>query len=254
MRLKVHVSLKFLYHCCYFNSSEVRLKECAATKARAGLSRFQFQWGAIEGIDLITLVSKWKIFQFQWGAIEGRVVDIYGDWAYSHFNSSEVRLKELLDGQFQVKLFYFNSSEVRLKVGRLSEVDRNPGRFQFQWGAIEGITNSTEIVIDSTFQFQWGAIEGLRTFTMNGVCLKFQFQWGAIEGVKKQNIEIASKLISIPVRCDWRAGARSQGKTGKSISIPVRCDWRYIRVPIGLTRLLFQFQWGAIEGTGSVME
>ena len=121
--------------------------------------------------------------------------------------------------------------------------------FQFQYGAIEGSNNNWRSVdIRSVFQFQYGAIEGFHVYSIPTPC-----------------------FISIPVWCDWRYNCPPdrwillsnfnssmvrlkavegwlQHRHGQ-ISIPVWCDWRAVTRCVEHHQFLFQFQYGAIEGT-----
>ncbi len=99
------------------------------------VSRFQFQYGAIEGYVLILVIQPLKLFQFQYGAIEGlpdpRVrpfspisIPVWCDWRVRRVNTAAITLK-----------------------------------FQFQYGAIEGGIVISGNVRTMAFQFQYGAIE-----------------------------------------------------------------------------------------------
>ena len=115
VRLKVVDGNDIRFPLYYFNSSMVRLKEPLKLSTGIG-TKFQFQYGAIEG--MIALYRSWPLilFQFQYGAIEGSTL----------FQPVQA---------FSVD---FNSSMVRLK-GRLLLGDPcRASTFQFQYGAIEG--------------------------------------------------------------------------------------------------------------------
>ncbi len=123
------------------------------------------------------------------------------------------------------------------------------GEFQFQWGAIEGVVLFWLDEFPKGFQFQWGAIEG-QSYTAHGTDLtRFQFQWGAIEGQLMGMQMILLVYISIPVRCDWRT---FWSKVVWSCSLNFNSSEVRLKVELfalfQACKILFQFQWGAIEG------
>ncbi len=106
-----------------FNSSEVRLK--GMIKSGVSISRRHFNSSEVR------LKAEKAALIFNWAA---------------DFNSSEVRLKVARIDVERGFVLYFNSSEVRLKAGFPSLNASCLARFQFQWGAIEGIAASTRLV------------------------------------------------------------------------------------------------------------
>ncbi len=64
----------------HFNSSMVRLKDGEPVR-KHNYKVFQFQYGAIEGLDAFNDLNSDTLFQFQYGAIEGadrtlRIIDL----------------------------------------------------------------------------------------------------------------------------------------------------------------------------------
>ncbi len=99
-----------------------------------------------------------------------------------HFNSSMVRLKAKTNHTDKWLLLHFNSSMVRLNVS----------------------SGALVILLSLWFQFQYGAIEGLSANRERAYLLLFQFQYGAIEGASSL-YTVRVICISIPVWCDWRS-------------------------------------------------
>ena len=142
----------------------------------------------------------------------------------------------------------FNSSMVRLKVAR-----------------------SGVISLIDLFQFQYGAIEGQRSWPVRAVSGRISIPVWCDWRNTKENFSLKNLRISIPVWCDWRSLLLIVIANTSCISIPVWCDWRYYRIfingvqkdfnssmvrlkgcwrPIQRTYdIIFQFQYGAIEGS-----
>ncbi|SQH73698.1 Uncharacterised protein [Porphyromonas crevioricanis] len=73
---------------------------------------------------------------------------------------------------------------VRLRVAIVITIIMKVVMFQFQYGAIERVTNMTESENMSLFQFQYGAIESSAHGLFLNTAYRFQFQYGAIESLK----------------------------------------------------------------------
>ena len=188
----------------YFNSSMVRLKVGDARTSVTLFNRFQFQYGAIEGISLIPATTGVITFQFQYGAIEG-----YNECGF---------LVARCEFQFQ-----YGAIEGSATAG----LTTSSNTFQFQYGAIEGHYRCLYYPHTAIFQFQYGAIEGKEAasilfaridFNSSMVRLKdpcyiaswlscqFQFQYGAIEGliapvsVAIRRLYFNSSMVRLKVR------------------------------------------------------
>ncbi len=208
----------------HFNSSMVRLKEETDPAHDYRFYPFQFQYGAIEGTMPAVIGAYGDPFQFQYGAIEGAAA-LFAASVASNFNSSMVRLKVCLDLSLLSLNTHFNSSMVRLK-----EREELPPR------EVEHDFNSSMVRLKDCRGTDW----------------------------------LIRSEISIPVWCDWRKSivivilaciyfnssmvrlkvlARFCFHPIHQISIPVWCDWR-CQLGVFLPELsIFQFQYGAIEGT-----
>ena len=206
----------------------VRLKGFTPGGVISPESLFQFQYGAIEG-------SRWEwhtvsplLFQFQYGAIEGAPKIIDGYW-------------------YEISIPVWCDWRNDCAVSKLA-------------------TNLISIPVWCDWRFN-----SLSTCT--SLFSRFQFQYGAIEGSPTARGSLSRIHISIPVWCDWRSratwtppasfcnfnssmvrlkvtGVTVLPRPAYRISIPVWCDWRLTLFFSFFVFILFQFQYGAIEGTG----
>ena len=70
-----------------------------------------------------------------------------------------------------------------------------------------------------------------------------------LKGTGYARADRCATRISIPVWCDWRCQMQGRTLSTSTISIPVWCDWRPIlTLWVWPYPIVFQFQYGAIEG------
>ena len=189
--------------CIDFNSSMVRLKEPKLRQKKSWISKFQFQYGAIESFK-----SMLKPFST---AIS---IPVWCDWKW---------MVQLFCG----KTCNFNSSMVRLKAGRSSFWNRPWPPFQFQYGAIESLIPESVEKMDFISIPVWCDWKIALPWAIANIHA-FQFQYGAIESCNENYHNAAKSYFnSSMVRLK---GYDYWGKRNRSfISIPVWCDWKLQR-------------------------
>ena len=143
---------------------------------------------------------------------------------------------------------YFNSSMVRLRVHLDNEADPLHSLFQFQYGAIESLSNSSPSKLDLKFQFQYGAIErGINW--INPVAPPYFNSSMVRLRVVIFNYNLCHMVISIPVWCDWELNCPAIFELHHIFQFQYGAieSWKLFKLFFFL--IWFQFQYGAIESS-----
>jgi len=120
--------------------------------------------------------------------------------------------------------------------------------FQFHFGAIQTITETTRTTCLKIFQFHFGAIQTLRLFVIAYTQSEFQFHFGAIQTVELRSLRYHQHPISIPLWCDsnssgfdWRLTV-SKDFNSTLVRFKHSDDHRHTG-----SAFAFQFHFGAIQ-------
>ena len=141
-----------------------------------------------------------------------------------------VRLEVSAPSALRAASFCFNSKMVRLEVLHAKQSRCALGKFQFQDGAIRGMSSLLGITFARSFQFQDGAIRGdNRT-----------------EDQARRDYRFNSKMVRLEVRCSLSLHHLDVGFNSKMVRLEVSL-WLGNHPYCGM----FQFQDGAIRGPGN---
>ena len=175
--------------CCWqqrqasgFNSTLVRLRQCARLSNASACGAFQFHIGSIKTSNARTVTSARHTFQFHIGSIK-RSQPALGEALRLEF---QFHIGSIKTGQQPLgvhRASCFNSTLVRLRLAdRALDLPTGGEEFQFHIGSIKTCRiDSSGRPVEDVFQFHIGSIKTKRSGSVNFGTLQFQFHIGSIK-------------------------------------------------------------------------